>query len=203
MRSLFNTVVDPLSALAALATVIALLAGAARTAWRFWHKRRRRDAAAPMSAVARREHLARLALARKHMLGSLDLLVAMLVDSDVRRGQRIARELETLGTQDPALVGDMPALRMYVEATSDALAAVPRNRLGRFVWFTVGAIVPMVDGRRLHEARTLVESAFNLQEARVLGGHHPVTLDGDDVRAAVDIDGAIARFQGLLRDRDA
>ena len=61
-----------------------------------------------------------------------------------------------MGNQDPALVGDMRALRTSVDPTSDALAAVPHNRLGRLAWFTAGGFVPLVRDTRLLEGTMCV-----------------------------------------------
>jgi hypothetical protein len=60
----------------------------------------------------------------------------------------------------------------------------------------------MLADKSLREARSRVEIAFDRQEARVLDGDNPVELDSGNVRAAIDLDGAIARFRGLLGDRD-
>jgi hypothetical protein len=152
-----------------VAGVLGLIAWVGRGGWARVQARIGR-----LSASERREQLIRLRECRDYLLGHTDAMIAGLVDGDIPRA--------------------LPALRAWIEATAGIGDRIPRNAIGRFVWYAAPSWLRPVDAVALRAARRAVSEAFDQQDRRVQMGLRPILLDSADVQAAIDLDAMLKRW---------
>jgi len=137
--------------------------------------------------------LSRLRNTRAQTIGLLEMLSAVL-DGDLRLGQSFVERNSVATPTDPRLIGDLAALRMWIEAMDRLVFRIPANRVLRIVWSTLPRRMRRTDRLVVADARRRVTAALDAQERRVIDGEPIAIVDQDVLRAAIDIDAVMSRL---------